>query len=413
MVGQSDAAPSDTYRGAKKTGGPLHGYRIIDLTTMISGPFATMMLGDQGAEIIKVEVPGRGDHVRAGGHRSGGLAANFLNNNRNKRSIAIDLKSVGGRDILLRLAAGADVFVQNFRPGVVERLGVGETDIRAVRPDIVYVSLNGFGESGPYAAKPVYDPIIQAASGLASVQGGSDDNPPRLMRTILPDKLTAITAAQAITAALLARERGGEGQHVRLSMLDAVVAFLWSSDMGGQTFVDKPVSPQRAASFIDLIYATRDGHISVAVMSDREWRALTIALERPEWLEDPRFTTPALRDRNINQRLTLIQDVLKTRTSADWLARLEKAGVPCAPALTRNELIAHEQVAANDILVISEHPHAGRLRQARPAARFDKTPPAMRYGAPLLGEHSDEILSELGLGAGEIDALRGAGVIDG
>ena len=389
------------------------GYRIIDLTTMISGPFATMILGDQGAEVIKVEAPKQGDHVRAGAHRSGGLAANFLNNNRNKRSIALDLKSAEGRDVLLRLAAGADVFVQNFRPGVVERLGVGEADIRAVRPDIVYVSLNGFGESGPYAAKPTYDPIIQAVSGLASVQGGSDENPPRLVRTIVPDKMTAVTAAQAITAALLARAKSGEGQHVRLSMLDAVLAFLWSSDMGGQTFVDKPVSAQRAASFIDLIYETLDGHISVATMSNGEWQALTRALERPERLEDLRFTSPALRDQNINERLSLVQEVLKTRTSADWLARLEAEGVPCAPALTRNELIAHEQVVASDILVTSDHPHAGRLRQARPAARFDKTPSGIRHGAPLLGEHSDEILAELGLSREEIAALRSAGVIAG
>ena len=407
MVKQTEITP------ATENGGPLSGYRIIDLTTMISGPFATMMLGDQGAEVIKVEAPGQGDHVRSGGHRSGGLAANFLNNNRNKRSIAIDLKSAGGRDVLLRLAASADVFVQNFRPGVVERLGVGEADVRAVRPDIVYVSLSGFGENGPYAAKPTYDPIIQALSGLASVQGGSDDNPPRLVRTIVPDKVTAVTAAQAITAALLARVKSGEGQHVRLSMLDAVVAFLWSSDMGGQTFVDKPVSAQRAASFIDLIYSTLDGHISVAVMGDREWHALTRALERPEWLDDPRFTTPALRDQNINERLSLIQEVLETRTSADWLARLESAGVPCAPALTRNELIAHEQVAASDILLTSDHPHAGRLRQARPAARFDKTPPGIRRGAPLLGEHSDEIMTEIGLSSAEIEALRKDGVIAG
>ncbi len=407
MDEQSDAAPGT------EIGGPLQGYRIIDLTTMISGPFATMMLGDQGAEVIKVEAPERGDHVRAGRHRSGGLAANFLNNNRNKRSIALNLKSAEGRGVLLRLAAGADVFVQNFRPGVVERLGVGEADIRAVRPDIVYVSLSGFGESGPYAAKPVYDPIIQAVSGLASVQGGSDDNPPRLVRTIVPDKVTAVTAAQAITAALLARARSGEGQHVRLSMLDAVVAFLWSSDMGGQTFVDKPASVQRAASFIDLIYSTLDGYISVAAMGDHEWHALTRALERPEWLDDPRFATPALRDQNINERLSLTQEVLLTRTSADWLARLEAAGVPCAPALTRNELIEHEQVTASDILLTSDHPHAGRLRQARPAARFDKTPPGIRHGAPLLGEHSDEILAEVGLSADDIAALRSAGVIGG
>ncbi len=406
-------AERDNAADGAQHGGPLAGYKIIDLTTMISGPLATMILGDQGADVIKLEAPGSGDHVRLGGHRSGGLAATFLNNNRNKRSLALDLKKPEGLDVLLRLVADADVFVQNFRPGVVERLGVGETDIRAVKSDIVYVSLSGFGENGPYAAKPVYDPIIQAASGLASVQGGSDQSQPRLIRTILPDKLTAVTASQAITAALLARERNGIGQHVRLSMLDAVMAFLWSSDMGGQTFVDKPVSAQRAASFIDLIYATQDGYISVAVMSDKEWQALTRAVEHPEWLDDPRFTTPAQRDKNVDARLSLTQEALHTRTSAEWIERLESEGVPCAPVLTRNELIAHEQIAASDILVESDHPHAGRLRQTRAAACFDMTPTSIRQGAPLLGEHSDDILGEAGLGVKEIAALRAAGVVAG
>ena len=291
--------------------GPLDGYRVIDLTSMVSGPFATMMLGDQGAEVIKVESLGQGDHTRTGSNRSNGLASGFLNVNRNKRSLAVNLKDPRGRDALLRLAQSADVFIQNFRPGVVERLGVAEPDIRAVSPEIVYVSINGFGETGPYAHKRVYDPIIQAASGLASVQGGSDDARPRLVRTILPDKLTGVTAAQAVTAALLARERTGESQHVRLSMLDAVVSFLWASDMGGQTFLEQPPTEQQAASFIDLIYETKDGHMSVAVMSDREWIGLTRALERPEWLEDARFRTPALRDENIDDRLSLTQEVLR------------------------------------------------------------------------------------------------------
>lgn len=391
--------------------GPLDGYRIIDLTSMISGPFATMMLGDQGADVIKVEIPGRGDHVRAGGNRSGGLPASFLNNNRNKRSVTIDLKDERGREVLKRLAVSADVFIQNFRPGVVDRMGIGEEAIREVAPNIVYVSISGFGEAGPYAGKPTYDPIIQAVSGLASVQGGSDQQRPRLIRTILPDKLTAVTAAQAITAALLARERTGKGQHVQLSMLDAVLAFLWSSDMGGQTFVGKTVSQQRAASFIDLIYETADGHMSVAVMSDREWAGLCQALERPEWLDDERFKTPALRDQNINDRLSLTQDVLRTRTTAEWLTRLEGAGVPCAPVLTRNELLEHPQIQASDVLIETEHPDAGLLRQARAAARFSDTPTSIRHGAPQLGAHTDDVLAEAGLSAPEIAALREAQIV--
>lgn len=393
--------------------GPLDGYRIVDLTSMISGPFATMILGDQGADVIKVEMPGSGDHVRAGGNRSGGLPASFLNNNRNKRSVTIDLKTEAGRDALKRIAAGADVFVQNFRPGVVDRLGIGEADIRAVAPNIVYVSISGFGESGPYAAKPTYDPIIQAISGLASVQGGSDKRRPRLVRTILPDKLTAVTASQAITAALLSREKTGNGQHVRLSMLDSVLAFLWSSDMGGQTFVGKTVSEQRAASFIDLIYETKNGYMSVAVMSNREWLALTRAFDKPEWLEDPRFKTPALRDRNIDDRLELIQEVLATGTTEEWLERLEAEGVPCAPVLTRNALLEHPQVVSSGIAVETDHPDAGRLRQARPAARFEGTPSEIRRGAPQLGAHTDEVLAEAGLSAAEIESLRAAKVVGG
>src|SRR3954471_13092063 len=282
--------------------GPLHGYRVVDLTSMISGPLATMMLADQGADIIKVEAPG-GDHTRAGANQRAGLSASFLNNNRNKRSIVLDLKTPAGLNALMRLVAGAGVLVQNFRPGVTERMGLGEDAVRAVAPEIIYVSISGFGETGPYAQKPVYDPLIQAVSGLASVQAGSDTERPRLVRTILPDKLTGVTAAQAITAALLARARTGKGQHVRLSMLDAVIAFLWSSDMGSQTFVGDTIPQQEAASFIDLIYETATTPISAAVQTNREWQALTRALDRPDWLDDPRFRTPALRQAHHKERL--------------------------------------------------------------------------------------------------------------
>ena len=391
--------------------GPLDGYRVIDLTTMIAGPMATMLLGDQGADVIKVEGPERSDHTRAGGNRSGGFAATYLNNNRNKRSLAIDLKAERGREVFCRLAATADVLVQNFRPGVVDRLGIGEAAIREITPDIIYVSMSGFGEHGPYVAKPVYDPIVQAISGLASIQGGSDQDRPRLVRTIVPDKVTALTASQAVTAALLARERTGVGQHVRLSMLNAVLQFLWSSDMGGQTFVGKEVSQQRAASFIDLIYESQDGHLSVSVMTDVQWRGLTQALERPEWLEDERFATPEARDLNIDDRLALTQEVLASNTTAHWIERLEAAGVPCAPVLTRSVLLDHPQIVASESIVEIDHPVAGRLRQARHAARFEATPAGFHRPAPDLGEHTREILSEVGLSPEEIAELRDAGIV--
>jgi crotonobetainyl-CoA:carnitine CoA-transferase CaiB-like acyl-CoA transferase len=386
--------------------GPLHGFRVVDLTSNVSGPLATMILGDQGADVIKVEVPDGGDATRTSSDRRGGFSASFLNNNRNKRSIVLDLKTQGGLQAVMRLVADADVFVQNFRPGVADRLGVGEEAVRAVSPKIVYVSISGFGEKGPYAAKPAYDPVIQGFSGLATVQAGSDEARPRLLRTILPDKLTAITASQAITAALLARERTGEGQHVRLSMLEAVLAFLWSSDMGSQTFVADEPAPQEAASAIDLIYETADGYITAAALTDRQWAGLARAVERPEWLEDERFKTSALRQKHIDARLQLTQDVLIARPTGDWLERLTAAGVPCAPVLTRNEVIRHPQVQQMEIVIETEHPAAGRLRQSRPAARFSRTPAVIRRGAPGLGEHTEEILAELGYSNAEIVQLR-------
>jgi crotonobetainyl-CoA:carnitine CoA-transferase CaiB-like acyl-CoA transferase len=391
--------------------GPLHGYRIVDLTSMLSGPWATMILADQGADVIKVETTGSGDHVRSLGNQRGGMSAMFLNINRNKRSIALDLKSDRGRAVLKRLATTADVLVQNFRPGVVERLGIAEADIRPVAPDILYVSISGFGEHGPWSGKPVYDPVIQAVSGLTTVQAGSDAERPRLVRTVLPDKVSAITAAQAITAGLLARARSGKGQHIRMSMLDAVLAFLWASDMGAQTYPDRPLSNQEAASFIDLIYATRDGYMTVAVMSNREWEGLTRALGRPDWFADPRFATPSERDKHVNERLLMTQEVLKTKTTAEWLELLEANDVPCAPALTRNDVLTHPQVVQSGTLVEVDHPAAGRLRQARPPARYDLTPATLRLGAPSLGEHTWEILRELGYSDAEINRLGAEKVI--
>ncbi|MEL6266468.1 MAG: CoA transferase [Pseudomonadota bacterium] len=251
---------------------------------------------------------------------------------------------------------------------------------------------------------------MQAVSGLATVQAGSDEARPRLVRTIVPDKLTGHVAAQAITAALLQRMRTGEGQHVRLSMLDAIVAFLWGSDMGGHTFVGDERASETAQSFIDLIYETADGYISVAVQSDKEWQALVRAFATPEWLEDPRFRTTADRQRNIDARLALTQEVLLTDTAEAWLARLEAEGVPCAPVLTRREMVRHPQVAANGILAEHPHPQAGRLRQAVPAARFSAAPFAEPRPAPVLGADTRAVLAEAGLAPAAVEALVAEGV---
>ena len=387
--------------------GPLAGVRVLDLTSMISGPTTTLILADQGADVIKVENPKGGDHTRLVSTARNGVSASFANNNRNKRSVALDLKRPEAFEALKAIAATCDVAVQNFRPGVVDRIGVGEAALRAVRPDLIYVSISGFGEDGPYAQKPTYDPLIQALSGLTTVQAGSDEERPRLVRTILPDKLTGFATAQAVTAALFHRLKTGEGQHIRISMLDTVLAFLWGSDMGGHTFVGDEMETERAQSFIDLIYETADGYISVAVQSNKEWEALTRAFAKPEWLTDPRFATAKLRGENIDDRLALTQEVLLTDTAENWLRRLEAEDVPCAPVLRRKDVIRHPQIAANGSLIETDHPVAGRLRQARPAPRFSATPTDVRRTAPGLGEHTDEILREVGLDDALIAKLKG------
>ena len=389
--------------------GPLDGIRVIDFTTMVAGPYASMILADQGADVIKVEAPLASDHARRAGYGARHFTAAFVNNNRNKRSLSVDAKSAGGREAILRLVRTADVFLQNFRPGVMARLGLDAPDLHAVNGRLVYLSISGWGETGPLAHKPVYDPIIQALSGLATVQAGSDTARPRLIRTILPDKLTGMSAAQAVSSALLARERTGEGQHVRLSMLDAIIAFMWASDMGGLTFVGKEVSVQRAATFIDLIYETSTDYISVSVMTNQQWEGFCRAAGRPEWLSDERFATPAGRDRHADERLELMQSALIEKSAEAWLSILDAAGVPCAPVLNRAEVVDHPQVRASGIVIETDHPHAGRLRQARNAARFEGTPAQVRRGAPHLGEHTIEILEELDYSDAEIAALLDSG----
>jgi len=391
--------------------GPLSGFRIIDLTTMVSGPLATMMLADQGADVIKVESPTGGDFSRHVATRRGGFSASFLNNNRNKRSIIIDLKAQRGLAVLRDLARNADVFVQNFRPGVADRIGVGYDALADINPGLVYLSVSGFGFQGPYAGRRVFDPLIQSLSGLTTVQAGSDKERPRLVRTILPDKLTGFAAAQAVCAALLARYKTGLGQHVRLSMIDTIISFLWSSDMGGHTFVGDELTEEVAQSFIDLIYETADGFISVAVMRHTEWVGLSQAVGRPEWLEDPRFQDTSGLEEHKNARLELTQAALRDRTTAEWIKRLEAEDVPCAPVLTRSEMIRHAQVEANQILLQTKHPQAGSLRQARTPANFEGTPVEHRAGAPLYGGNTREILEELNYDADHMAALMRDAVV--
>lgn len=391
--------------------GPLHGVRVIDLSTMMSGPWSADILGDQGADVIKIEVPGKGDHVRSLPNRHGGFSAMFVNVNRSKRSLTLDLKSAEGVGTLKRLVASADVVVQNFRPGVVERLGIAYDDLAAVNPQLIYISMSGLGDRGPLVKQRVYDSLIQALTGLTTVQAGSDTERPRLIRTILPDKLSAIVAAQAATSALYARTQTGRGQHIQLSMLESVLSFLWASDMGAYTFIEKPTTIEEGGSFIDLIYQTSDGYVTIATNSNVEWVAMCHALGHPEWADDERFTTPVGRTENINARLQLIQDVVINDTSEHWMKLLTEHDVPAAPILKRSEVIEHPQVLAQEVIVENPHPDAGLLRQARVPARFSGTPPEAPRGAPRLGQHNREILREIGLSDEEINGLAQRGVI--
>lgn len=390
--------------------GPLDGVRVVDLTSMISGPVATMMLADQGADVIKVEALD-GDLVRGAGATRSGITSTFISSNRSKRALAIDLKTPEGVEALKKLLQTADVMVQNFRPGAIERMGFSEKVVRALKQDIIYVSISGFGDTGPYAHQRVYDPVIQALSGLAAIQADGETGRPKMIRTIIPDKTTAVTAAQAITAALFARERTGQGQHIRLAMLDTMVAYLWPEGMGGFTLVGKEVKNNRAQLSPDLIFQTEDGYITAGAMSNKEWTGLCTALGHREWLEDPRFLTVNDRAVNVTERLALTAQVLATNTSAYWLARLDAEEVPSAPVLSREEVITHPQIKANDLIHEYDHPIAGRVRQPRPAARFDQTPARIQRPAPGLGEHSAEILAELGYSEAQITTLVDQGVL--
>jgi crotonobetainyl-CoA:carnitine CoA-transferase CaiB-like acyl-CoA transferase len=390
--------------------GPLHGIRILDLTGMISGPMATMILADQGADVIKIEPPA-GDLMRHYGVMRKGMSSSFLSNNHGKRSLAVDIKSPSGLEIVLKLAATADVLVQNFRPGAIERMGLGEDAVRAVKPDIIFVSISGFGEHGPYAAQRVYDPVIQALSGLAEIQADRQTGQPRMVRTVIPDKTTAVTAAQAVTAALFSRERTGQGQHVRLAMLDTMVAYLWPEASSSLSFVGDEVDPAHGQMGLDLVFKTRDRYITAGAVSDAEWQGMCRALERPDLIEDERFNTVAARSRNVIERRALMSAELSKWPSADILDRLQAENVPCAPVLSRTEVLTDPQVIINGIIEVHEDAVLGSVRQPRPAARFSATPAAVRRLAPYLGADNREIMTELGYSTADIERLMEAGVL--
>jgi crotonobetainyl-CoA:carnitine CoA-transferase CaiB-like acyl-CoA transferase len=389
--------------------GPLEGVRVLDFTSMVAGPVATMMLADQGAEVIKIEPP-RGDLVRHLSRGRNGLSAFFLCCNRNKRSLAVDLKTVEGLEIVKKLVATAQVLVHNFRPGAAERVGLGEDAVRAIRRDIVYVSISGFGERGPYAGQRAYDPVIQALSGLAEIQRDRDTGRPRMVRTIIADNTTALTAAQAITAALFARERFGQGQHVRIAMLDAMISYLWPEAMASLTFVGDEIDPSDGDLGPDMVFAAQDRYLTAAALSDDEWAGMCRALNRQDLIDDRRFKTA--RDRSVHavERREIVSTELEKWTAREILQRLLSNDVPSAPVLSRFELLQDQQVQENHILEEFQT-KIGKIRMPRPAARFDRTPAGVRELAPLLGADNAAILGELGYSSDAIARLTSGRVL--
>ena len=390
--------------------GALDGIRVLDFSTMVSGPVATAILADQGAEVIKIESPA-GDEMRKIGNARNGLTAGFFSCNRGKKSLVLDLKNELAKKALAKLIGTADVLVQNFRPGAMERMGFGESAVRKIKSDIIYVSISGFGETGPYAHKRVYDPVIQALCGATDIQADRDTGRPKMFRIIIADKVTSITTAQAISSALFSRERTGRGQHIKLSMLDTMVAFFWPEGMSGITFVGDEIDVTKYQGTMDLIYETKTGYITAGAISDSEWIGMCKVLGKPDWIDDERFATTTARFRNAEERKQLTAVEIMKWERDEILKRLDAEGVPSAPLLTRLDLLDDAQIHENHTIQIYEFAGHGKIRQARPAAIFDGTPSEVKSPAPRLGEHSLEILESAGISKAEFSELERAGAV--
>ena len=389
--------------------GSLDGIRIVDLTTIYSGPIAASILGDQGADVVKVESPD-GDFMRLlGMGQRNGVGAAFAMMNRNKRSVVINLREDEGRAVFLKLVESADVVMENFRPGVMERLRIDYDTLAAVNPRLVFASINGVGHTGPYAGRRVYDAIIQSISGLASLQSDPATERPVLINSLICDKTTSMTAAQAITSALVARLRTGVGQRVDISMLDAALFFLWPDNMLNYTFVGDETPHDGRRSHEAMVRQTRDGYICTMPVQVAEWHGLFQALELPNLFEDERFRT---QDGLDSERFQEALNAGYASFDTDELAeRLEQHEVPFARINPRDDVMNDPQIQAMGALLEFEHPIAGPMRQARPPGRFSETPADIFRCSPELGEHTREVLAEAGFSQDAITDLRARKVV--
>ena len=391
--------------------GPLAGIKIIDLTAMVSGPTATMMLGDQGADVIKVE-PLEGELMRKVGDELNGMTNSFLCCNRSKRSITLNLKSKKGLQILKKLINTADVFIQNFRPGTVERMGLSYNKIKKINQNLVYVSISGFGEKGPYSQQRVYDPVIQALSGLADIQRDQITGVPKQVRTIIPDKTTGLATAQAISSALFYRERYGKGQHIKLAMLDVMIAYLWPEGSAALSFVGKEKNPSIGQLGLDLVFKTKDEkYITAGAVTNKEWKGMCVAFDRMDLIDNKKFATPNARVKNKEERRKLIAKEISNFKASEILKAFQREEVPCAPILSRIELLKNKQIIANKIINFYKSKVFGKLRAPRPAAIYSETPTTVKNLAPLLGQNTLEILKELKYSKDEIKTFLKENII--
>jgi len=399
----------DVQLGGKPRG-PLAGIRVLDLSTMVSGPLCTQTLGDLGADVIKLEAPTGDTARRLGPPWKAGLSGFFVHFNRNKRSLAADLKTEAGQAVARRLALGADVLVENFRPGVAARLGLDRESLARENPKLVTVSINGFGPDGPYRDHPAYDTVIQGLTGFMATQGGADS--PQLVRCIVADKTTALTATYAVLAALYARERtGGRGQHVDVPMLDAYAAFMLPDVITGEAFADDPPTVGVSAAAIHRTWQTADGHVVMMIIEDRQFQGICHALGCDDLIEDPRCKNLITRIQNATELFAILAGELRKWPTAEIVERGRRFGAPIAPANGVPEFLADPQVAHNRTVFEVKDPEAGSLRLLRNPVRFEHTPTDVRALPPRLGAQTDAILREAGYTDEEITALRGTGTV--
>lgn len=393
--------------------GPLTGVTVVDLTTVVMGPYATQILGDLGATVIKIEAPG-GDNVRhVGPMKHRGMGHMFLHLNRNKKSVVLDLKQPAGRDALLRIVADADVLIYNVRPQAMQRLRLGYAEVAAVNPRIIYVGAYGFGQQGAYAARPAYDDLIQGMTGLPWLMQQAGGTEPRYMPATLADRIVGLHAVYAVTTALYHRERTGEGQAVEVPMFECMSQMILGDHFGGRTF-EPPVG---AAGYARVLapqrkpFPTRDGYACVLMYNDKQWQSFFRLIGREDlYRDDPRFNSHENRSARIDEVNAFVATEMLKRTTADWLADLLAADIPAARMNSIDDVISDEHLTGSGFIHTAEHPSEGTLRTTAAATRWSHTPPTPQCGAPRLGEHGADVLRQAGYSDAEIQALAAAGV---